>query len=374
MGHLLGAPVTPGNRVDALVNGDQFFPAMLAAIRNARQSITLETYIYRSGEMGQRFADALAERAQAGVEVCVLIDWIGSRGVDRRDLGQMRQAGATVKIFNRLACCNPGRANHRDHRKLLIVDGQVGFIGGAGVADFWRGNAESPEHWRDAFFRVEGPVVAQMQAVFLENWRKVTGEVRVGEAFFPPLEPRGDALAQAFQDAAGDGGDHMQMMYLLAFRAARQSIRLAMAYFVPSDLETAALVAACRRGVQVEIVLPGPRMQSRQVRPASRARWGALLQAGARIYEYQPTMYHAKTLIVDDVWGSVGSANLDPRTFRYNDEANLNVWSAAFAAEQVRVFEADKARCREITYAEWKRRSVWRRSQEYLVTPMVPLL
>jgi cardiolipin synthase len=374
LGGLLGAPVAGGNRVTSLTDGEQFFPAMLEAIRGARQSITLESYIYGSGQVGSAFTEALAAKAQAGVGVRVLLDWIGSRHLQGRDLDALREAGVDVRLFGRFSPLHFGRVNHRDHRKILVVDGALGFIGGAGVGDVWQGGAQKPEPWRDAFFRVEGPVVAQLQAIFAGNWLKVTGQALTGPEHFPELAPAGDVAAHAFAGDPRAGNDRVRLMYLMAFASARRSIRLSMAYFIPCDLTLRELVAACERGVAVEIILPGKHMESPPVRPASRAKWGKLLKAGARIYEYQPSMYHCKGLIVDEAWVSVGSANLDPRSLRSNDEANLNVFSAGFAAEQCRVFEADKARSREVTYEEWKHRSFWKRLNEWMTAPFVPLL
>lgn len=371
---LLDAPVVPGNQVTALPNGDRFFPSMLEAIRGARRSITLETYIYWSGRVGRQFTEALTNRAHAGVKTRLILDSIGSRYLKGGDLDALRAAGVEVGMFNRFSLLHPGRVNHRDHRKILVVDGAIGFVGGAGVADIWEGDADAPDHWRDAFFRVEGPVVARLQAIFADNWLKVTGQVLAGPEFFPELAPAGDLPAQAFSGDPRAGTDHVRLMYLMAFAGARKNIRLSMAYFIPCDLTRDELVAACERGVAVEIIVPNGHIDSRVVLPASRARWGALLKAGARIYEYQPTMYHCKGLIVDDAWVSVGSANLDNRSLSSNDEANLNVYSARFAAEQIGIFDADKARSREVTYEAWKHRSFWKRLAEWLTWPVRPLL
>jgi cardiolipin synthase len=374
LGGLLDAPVVASNRVTSLVNGEQFFPAMLEAIQGARQSITLESYIYWSGVVGSEFTEALTAKVRAGVKVRLLLDWIGSRYLKGRDLDALREAGVDVRLFNRFSPLHLGRLNHRDHRKIMVVDGAIGFIGGAGVGDVWRGDAHTPEPWRDAFYQVEGPAVAQLQAIFAQNWLKVTGQALTGPEYFPELAPAGDVAAQAFAGDARAGSDHVRLMYLMAFSSARRSIRFSMAYFIPCDLTLQELIAARERGVAVEIILPGKDMDSPPVGPASRANWGKLLQAGARIYEYQPSMYHCKGLIVDEAWVSVGSANLDPRSLRLNDEANLNVFSAEFAAEQSQVFEADKTRSREVTYAEWKHRSFWRRLREWMTAPFRPLL
>ncbi|MDA1274771.1 MAG: phospholipase D-like domain-containing protein [Verrucomicrobia bacterium] len=369
MANLVVPGVVGGNRVTGLINGDQIFPAMLDAIRGARKSINFETYIYWSGNVGRMFSDALAERARAGVKVHVLIDWLGSRKIDSSLLSQMSRSGVEVRKYNPLVWYDLARINHRDHRKLLIVDGSVGFIGGAGVADFWQGDADSPAHWRDSQFRLEGPAVAQMQSAFMDNWARTSSRIIDGPEYFPELEPVGTAYAQVFKSSPRDGIQSVQLMYLLSIAAARESIRLSVPYFIPGRLASRALVEACQRGVSVEIIVPGAQTDVRIARHASRSKWGPLLNAGAKIYEYEPTMYHCKLMVVDDVWVSVGSANFDNRSFRLNDEANLNVFAADFAEEQVRVFEEDKARSSRVIYEEWKERSIWKRIMEKLTTP-----
>jgi len=369
MGKLLGPGIIASNQVTALLNGDEIFPAMLEAIRSARKSVNLETYIYWSGEVGRQFAEALAERARAGVAVNVLIDGYGSRKVSSKDLAEMRAAGAQVEKYNPLAWQSPFRFNHRDHRKILVVDGRVGFIGGAGLADIWKGRAHSPEHWRDTQFRLEGPAVGQMQAAFMDNWMKTTGRVLDSEDYFPELKPVGEDYAQVFFSSPRDGTETVRLMYLLAIAAAKKNIRLSASYFVPGDLTTEELVAARARGVEVEIIVPGAKTDNPIVRYASRSKWGPLLEAGVKIYEYQPTMYHCKVMVVDDIWVTVGSANFDNRSFRLNDEANLNVYSAEFAARQVRVFEDDKQKSEQVSYHEWKRRGLHKKFLEKLLAP-----
>ena len=369
MGQLVGPGIVASNRVTAFINGDRIFPAMLAAIRGARKSIDLETYIYWSGDIGRQFAEALAERARAAVKVHVLIDWIGSRKVDSRDLAMMREAGVEVEKYNPLVWFNLARLNHRDHRKLLIVDGKTGFIGGAGLADIWQGNADAPKHWRDSQFRLEGPAVGQMQAAFMDNWTKTTGRVLDNEDYFPELRPAGDHYAQVFFSSPRDGTETVRLMYLLAIAAAQKNIRLSASYFVPGALTTEELVDASKRGVNVEIIVPGAKTDVPIARYASRSKWGPLVQAGIKIYEYEPTMYHCKVLIVDDVWVTVGSANFDNRSFRLNDEANLNVYSAEFAAEQARAFEEDKASAKLISHKEWKNRGLCTKLLERILAP-----
>ena len=359
MGNLLGPPLLPGNSAVALLNGDEIFPAMLEAIRGARRSITLETYIYWSGRVADAFTEALCERARAGVKVHVLLDWVGSSRIDHASLDRMAAAGIQVERYHPLAWYTLARLNHRTHRRLLVVDGRVGFTGGAGIADEWLGHAQDPKHWRETHFRVEGPAVAQMQAAFLDNWLKTHAEVLHGDAYFPPLAPAGRLTAQVFRSSSREGSESVRMMYLLSIASARRSILISASYFVPDDATIAEFVEARRRGVVVRIVLPGPVMDVEVSRRASRARWGPLLAAGAEIAEYQPTMYHCKVMIVDGVWVSAGSTNFDNRSFRLNDEANLNVLDAGFAAALTQTFERDLAASRRVSLDEWRRRP-WR--------------
>ena len=356
MGALLGPGVREGNRVDVLLNGDEIFPAMLQAIRSAKKTITFETFIYWSGAIGSDFANALAERGRAGVKVHVLLDWVGSNKMDASQLALMEQAGVQVRKYHKPHWYHLGRLNNRTHRKLLIVDGQIGFTGGVGIAEEWTGHAQDPAHWRDSHYRVQGPVVAQMQAVFMDNWIKVSGDVLHGLEYFPPLEPVGGGKAHVFSSSPSGGSESMRLMYLLAISAASHAIYLSSAYFVPDALTIKALADAAKRGVKVQIITPGRHIDSETVRRASRARWGAMLEAGVQIYEYQPTMYHCKVMIVDGLWVTVGSTNFDPRSFSLNDEANLNYYDADFAKRQIGVFEQDLARSRQITFQEWKER------------------
>jgi cardiolipin synthase A/B len=374
LGVLLGPPVLAGNRYRVLKNGDEIFPAMLAAIHAAKKTINFETYIYWSGDIGREFADALAERSRAGVKVHVLLDWVGSAKMSATLLAEMTQAGVQIRKYHPPHWSHLGRLNNRTHRKLLVVDGKVGFTGGVGIAPQWTGHAQDPEHWRDAHFEVEGPVVAQVQSVFLDNWIKVSGEVLHGSDYFPVLEPAGSGRAQMFSSSPTGGSESMELMYLLAITAASRSIDLSASYFVPGELALRALVEAMKRGVQVRIVVPGEHIDSETVRSASRAEWGTLLAAGATIAEYRPTMYHCKVMIVDRLLVSVGSTNFDNRSFRLNDEATLNIVDAAFAAEQTAIFEDDLANSRRVSYAEWNDRPLKERVTERFAALIGPQL
>jgi cardiolipin synthase A/B len=364
MSHLLGTPVVPGNRVTALLNGDQAFPAMLQAIRSAKRSITLEGYIFWPGTMGTTFAEALAERARAGVATHLILDGLGSQKLDEKLIDRMRESGVQVVKFRPVRWYTLDRVNHRTHRKLLVVDGRVGFTGGLGIADLYRGHAQDKDHWRDGQFRAEGPVVGQLQAAFLDNWIETGGTLLDGTDYFPPLDSAGGAWAQAVHSSPGGGTESLRLMYHLAIASAKHSILIANPYFVPNTLAVEMLVDARRRGVSVEIVAPGAITDAGLVRRASRAKWGPLLEAGVKIYEYQPTMYHNKLIVVDDYWVSVGSTNLDNRSFRLNDEANLNVFDQGFGRAQAEIFAQDRARSRQVTLEEWRGRPVTERIEE----------
>jgi cardiolipin synthase len=356
LGILLGPAIVAGNRIENLENGAEIFPAMLAAVKGAKQTISFETYIYWSGAVGKQFAEALEERARAGVKVHVLIDWVGSQKMEDSLVDEMKAAGIEVQLYHPLHWYNLGRMNNRTHRKLLVVDGRVGFTGGVGIADQWDGHAQDPDHWRDSHYRLEGPAVLQMQAAFLDNWIKTTGKVLQGVEYFPPVPPAGDQMAQVFTSSPSGGGDSMALMYLLSITAAEKTIDLSASYFVPDELTRRALRAALERGVKVRIIVPGRHIDAQVVRQASRADWGALLQAGAEMYEFAPTMFHCKMMLVDSKLASVGSTNFDSRSFRLNDEANLNVYDHAFAEKLEDVFEADLKRSKRITYEAWKHR------------------
>jgi cardiolipin synthase len=365
IGVLLGPGVLPGNRATTLLNGDEIFPSILEALRGARRTITVETYIYWSGGIGKAVAEVLAERARAGVKVHVLIDSVGSGKLDDALIKDMEEAGVEVKRYNPPRFYTIGRFNNRTHRKLAIIDGAIGFTGGVGIADQWTGTAQDPEHWRDTHYRIEGPVVAQMQGAFMDNWTEVTGRVLDGAEYFPPLPHVGPHRAQIFTSSPGGGSDSMQLMYLLSIAAARRSIELSASYFVPDNVEVKTLVEAMKRGVKVRIIVPGTYTDSDIVRRASRARWGDLLEAGAQIHEYQPTMFHCKVMVIDGLWTSVGSTNFDNRSFAVNDEANLNIYDRDFARQQVRNFEEDLKRSRQVTFEEWRNRPLSEKAWEH---------
>ncbi|MEO6747946.1 MAG: phosphatidylserine/phosphatidylglycerophosphate/cardiolipin synthase family protein [Caldimonas sp.] len=353
VGAVLTRDLVGGNHIRTLLNGDEIFPAMLSSLRGARRSITFETYIFWSSTIGTEFEAAFTAAAKRGVQVKVLVDWIGGELVEER-VERMREAGVEVRLYNAPRWNTLGRFNNRTHRKLMVVDGTVGFIGGAGIADDWRGNAQDAQHWRGTHFQVDGPVVAQLQSAFIDNWLKTTGEPLDSPAFLPALTSAGSLAAHTFASSPRGGSKSMQLLYLMSITAAARSIDLSAAYFVPDEVAVETLVAAARRGVRVRIIVPGPYMDQESVQHASRAVWEPLLAAGVQIYEFQPTMFHCKVMVVDGTWVTLGSSNFDARSFSINDEANLNVYDATFAAEQIAVFERDltPAACRDIELVE----------------------
>jgi cardiolipin synthase A/B len=359
-----------GNRVDLLQNGDQIFPSMLAAIDAAKETVNLESYIFWSGEIAGRFRDALAAAARRKVHVRVLFDGVGSGiKLHKSDVQAMRDAGCVVEFYHLLRPWMLDTLNNRTHRRLLVVDGRIGFTGGAGIADVWAGNADSPRHWRETQVRVEGPVVAQLQAAFQETWGEVRGEVLVGDRFYPRLPAAGDAQAQVLSSGARSPSSATKLLYAVSTAAATEKILLANSYFVPDTDAVRLFVDAARRGVDVRILVPGKINDVPMTMVAGNAHFGGLLQAGIKIYEYQPTMMHSKTMVVDGLFATIGSTNFDNRSFRLNEELNLTVYDADFAQRLEQSFWGDLKRSRQITLRDWMDRSFWKRVFEWALTP-----
>ena len=356
MGAITGAEFTSGNRLENLVNGDAFFPRMLRAIQEAKSTITLETYIWSSGYISNLFIEALSERARAGVKVHIIFDGMGSLKFKETDRDRLGAAGVQLYRYGRAHWWEiKPHFNHRTHRKLLIVDGKVGFIGGMCIDDGWLGNAHAQNLWRETELRVEGPAVRQMQAVFAHNWLQTTSSLLVGEEYFPKLDPVGSSVAQCYKSGPGEGAQVTRLAYLFAIASARKTIDIANAYFVPDDLAVTMLLQAMARGVKVRVVAPAFN-DSKFGRAASRSRWGKLLAAGAEFHLYQPAMYHAKTMIVDDVLYTIGSSNFDNRSFSINDEDGMVVLDAKLAAESARIFADDMKNSKQLTREQFESR------------------
>jgi cardiolipin synthase len=356
IGPMTGADFTEGNQIKTLINGDEFFPPMLRAIREATKTITLETYIWSSGKISNEFITALTERARAGVRVHALLDGVGGIKLGRSDRSRLADAGVQLIIYGREHWWQvKPNINHRTHRKLLIVDGRIGFMGGMCIDDNWLGDANVKDLWRETMVRVEGPAVRQMQAVFAQNWLQTTASLLLGEDYFPKLPKAGSSIAHCYKSGPDEGPEVARLGYLFAIASARKSIELSHAYFVPDDLAITLLLEAVARGVRIRVIVPAIN-DSKLGRSASRSRWGKLLAAGAEFYLFQPAMYHCKTMIIDDVLVTVGSANFDNRSFSINDEVTLTVLDPAVAADHLRVFADDLKKSRRLTQAEFAAR------------------
>lgn len=358
-GPLLGAEFLEGNTIEPLINGEEIFPAMLAAIGSAEKSITLESYIWASGVVSDRFSAALIERAQHGVKVHVLVDGAGNLKLKLSDIDRMKEAGVGFVVYGREHWYHLKlELNHRSHRKLLIVDGKVGFTGGVCIDDTWLGDGETPGFWRETQARITGPVVRQMQAVFAANWLQTTSRLLTGPDYYPESTPTGQAPAHCFMSGPDERPENARLSYLLAIASARKSIQLSHAYFIPDDLAIAMLLAARERGVRIEVIVP-LKNDSRIGRAAARSRWGELLAAGVEFHTFLPALYHCKMMIVDDVFLTLGSVNFDNRSFSINDEVNINVVDRATARAFQVTFEEDRANSRPLTDAEFRDRSLF---------------
>jgi cardiolipin synthase len=362
---LTGAPVSHGNDAELLVNGDEIFPAYLGAIAGAEETVNLLTYAYWRGDIAIEVADTLCEKARSGVECNVILDAVGAAKMDRKLVGGMRDAGVQVCFFRPPKPYAVKRLQHRTHRKLLIVDGTTGFTGGVGIAEEWTGNAQDPDHWRDSHVRVRGPVVRGLQGAFAENWLEGTGDVLAGDRYLPYIEGlEGGGPMQVMRSSATIGDTNAEALVYLALAAAKRAIELTSAYFVPRPAFTEALVEAAERGVELRILVPGSHIDKEFVRTAGRAAYDRLIGVGIEIYEYCPTMLHAKTLTVDGIWSSVGSVNFDNRSFQLHDEVSLCVQSEEFAGTLHEVFERDLDSSERIDPDAWADRPVTQHARE----------
>lgn len=363
-----GVPFLPGNSVAILNNGDEFYPAMLDAIKRAEVSITIEAYIYWAGEIGLTFASTLAEKARAGIKVKILLDAVGSSSIGEEILRVLESGNCQLAWYNPLRWYTLGRFNHRTHRKSLIIDGRVAFTGGAGIADHWRGNAEDPDHWRDIQVRIEGPAVTPLQTGFAQNWLQTTGELISGLLYYPPLEPVGTLAAQTIMSSPEIGTSTVRTMYYLSIICARRSIFIANPYFVPDEAAIDALVEAKKRGVDVRVMVAGRYNDNWLARHNSVRTYGKLLRAGIEILEFNRTMLHQKTMVVDAAWATVGTTNFDNRSFAHNEENNICAYDRTFAGELHALFVADLDGCKRVDYARWRRRGPWARLQEFVAS------
>ena len=356
--------MTNGNSAELLKNGDQIFPSMIGAIRDAKMSVNLETYIFQPDAAGRQFAEAMIDAAKRGVEVRLLIDDYGSSLGDLEE--PLKQAGVNVRVYRPIRLISIYKIGKRTHRKLLIVDGKIGFTGGLGIDKRWLGNARTTAEWRDTQVRVEGPVAAQMQAIFSEDWTFTTGEILAGERFFPKIAPAGILEVAAMKASRGDASSLPKMLYYMCIQAARKSIHIQNAYFLPDRQTRNALIRAVQRGVDVQVMVPGTNIDLPMVRLASRLHYGPMLKAGVRFYEYQPTMMHTKSFVVDGIFSTIGSINFDSRSMGKNEEESLAFYDRGFAQQVEEMFNDDLKKCREITYPHWSHRGLLARVSELL--------
>ena len=344
------------SRFDVLTNAAQFYPAMLSAIRGARHSINMECYIFLPDEIGRAFMTAMMERARAGVAVKLVVDAVGSFRFGFSAMREMRAAGCKVELYQRFMWHRFSRLNNRTHRELLIVDGAVAFVGGAGVGDEWATGVHGKQPWRDTMARVTGPVVASIQGVFAENWVECCGEILGGPAYFPELRKTGDTSSIIVKSSPSDRATACRVVFQMLVESAGKTIRINTPYFLPDRALRQAFIATARRGVTIEIIVPGSHTDQRWVRLVSRRRYNELLREGIRIYEYRAGMTHAKVLNVDDLWVVLGTTNFDNRSFEHNDEVNVAVRDAEVSARLTEDFRRDLKSCEEVTLDTWRRR------------------
>lgn len=368
--HALGDPLPiSGNSIKLLQNGDHIFPEMLRAIHEAKHSVNFETFLFHSGKVGSTFRDAFIERAKAGVRVRILLDGVGSgTSLNNSDVELMRQAGCQVFYYHPTRSWRIDRINRRSHRRILVVDGRIGFTGGVGFADEWNGNAGNPDEWRDVHARIEGPIVAKLQGAFQQHWVREAKEALTGADEFPELKPAGKLRAQvtashSFSMAA------LPLMQAVAIASAERRICITNAYCTPSDDQVELLTAAVKRGVSVELLLPGKHNDQPATQAAGRTAYGKLLEGGVQIYEYTPTMIHAKTMVVDGLFSVFGSSNLDTRSAAINEELDVSVYDADFGREMEAVFDADVKNAKTYSLTQFKQRGLWERASEALMIP-----
>jgi len=344
------------NRIEIFTDGERFYPAMLAAIAGATETINFECYIFKKGAIGQTFIDAFCERARAGVRVTIVMDAIGSFGAFHQSARPLREAGCRVEPYQRMRWYSLARLNNRTHRELLVVDGSVAFVGGAGVADWWAGPFDGKPMWRDMMARIEGPIVAAIQGVVAENWLECCGEILTGPETYKPHRPADGSAAFAVKSSPADRATASRVLFQTLIETSTRSVRISTPYFLPDKSFREAIRRTAARGVDIAVIVPGPRTDQRWVRLASRRMYGQLLESGVRIFEYEAGMTHVKTLLVDDLWAVIGTTNFDNRSFEHNDEVNVAFRDQDVAARLRRDFEADLAQSTEITNDAWLRR------------------
>jgi cardiolipin synthase len=367
----LNCPLFRGGSAAILQNGDAFFPAMLEAIRSARDSVNFETYIFEPDEVGRQFMDAFKDRARAGVEVRLLLDAFGAFKLTKRYRKELEDAGVMIGRFRPLSLRNLVRFYRRTHRRAIVIDGKVGFTGGAAVSKKWNGNVRDHHEWRDSMTRVTGPMVAGIQSAFAGNWVYCTGEILAGPRFFPRLEGGAGPCGLSVVSSPNDALQPIRLVFWLSFINARKRLWISNSYFIPDRRLREAVVERARKGVDVRILVPGNQTDAVPVQAAGRSYYEELLAAGVRIFEYGPSMMHAKTVTVDGAWSIVGSANLDERSMEINEENVLGIADPEFTRSVEEGLRADYARSQEIVLEQWRKRSIFRRGLEQLAKGLI---
>ena len=369
------APIVGGNRVEVVLNGDETFPAMLRDVKSAKSTITFAQYLYEDGSIARDLAAAFAERCRAGVNAHILLDSHGSGNAPAEIIALMRDAGCQVEYFRRIEAQGiifPWkllRYNFRSHRRILVIDGRIGFTGGYGISEAWTGDGRTPEHWRDTNARIEGPIVKFLQAAFAESWLETTGVAVGGDGYFPRLEPRGNTPGQIVKSSPASGSFQNYMLFLLSIGSAKQSILITNPYFIPDDVMIEALLTAASRGVRVVVLVPGE-IDSHLTYSTSRGHYGPLLRGGVQVFEYKASLMHAKTMVVDSVWATIGSTNFDNRSFALNQELNLTVYDRSIAQRLEEIFQQDLKYSKQISYEEWQSRGIFERLFELFAFPV----
>jgi cardiolipin synthase A/B len=364
---LTGTKFVGGNQLTILNNGDQFYPEMIDAIERAKSTINIEAYIYWAGHVGGLFANALAQKARAGVDVKILLDAVGSARVGDEILDTLKSAGCRVEWYRPVLWNTFRGANHRTHRKSLVIDGRLGFTGGAGIADHWMGQAENEHHWRDIQVKLEGPALIPLQTGFARNWLETTNELISGPAYFPVVAEAGDLPIQTILSSPETGASEVRTMYYLSIVCARKSIRIANPYFIPDGAAIDILVDARKRGVDVKIMVMGKYFDNVVARYNSRRLYRRLLEAGIEMYEYNRTFLHHKYMVCDGIWSTVGTTNFDNRSFSLNEENSVCVYDRAVASDFEDIFLQDLANCTNVRLEDWRRRSLTTKGLELLV-------
>jgi cardiolipin synthase len=358
----------PGNTLELLNNGDRFYPAMLHDIDQAERSITVEAYIYWAGEIGITFAKAFAAAAQRGLKVKLLLDAVGSQSIGNEIIKILEDGGCHLAWYNPIRITRLRRINNRTHRKSLILDGRIGYTGGAGIADHWTGDAHDAEHWRDMQIRIAGPAVRPLQSGFAHNWLECTGELVTGPDFYPTLTEVGPLALQTIMSSPETGASSVRVMYFLAISAARKTIDIANPYFVPDHVSIDLFRDAVKRGVRVRVMVAGSSNDTHVTRLNSLRLYGALLKAGVQVFEYNRTMMHHKIMVVDGLWSTVGTTNFDNRSFSHNEENNVCVCDEGVATELTATFARDIAVCEVVTLDGWKKRGLPLKTAEALAS------